>query len=126
MAKRSAHRSTRRQWRWRSRLVSTGHRVRTGLLILIGLSLLLVMQCLDRIGPPPAIRLDALWVQQHIHLVRVMIAALAVALTATVALIFSTRGRAIAVVLWVLAGIAAIWLFDDRLWIIARVVVQHA
>lgn len=127
-SRRHSHRSGRRRLRprLRTRLASRGYRIRTGLLVLVGLCLLLALRCLDLIGPPPAVRLDALWVHQHVHLVRIMLTSLAAAAAATGLLIFSKRGRVIAVMLWVLAIAAAIWLFDDRLWIIAGVVVRHA
>lgn len=122
--KRSNHR--RRRAPVGARLLWAGTRVRLGLLVLIGLCLLLALRCLELIGPPPGLRIDALWVNQHVYLVRVMLTALAAAAAASGLLIFSRRGRVAAIVLWVLACIATVWLYDDRLWIILRVVVRHA
>jgi len=94
--------------------------------VLTGLCLLLAMRCLDLIGPPPAVRIDALWVNQHAYLVRVMLAALAGAAGATVLLLLTRRGRIPAIGLWAVAAGTSLWLFDDRLWIIFLVVIRHA
>jgi hypothetical protein len=121
---------SRRRRKWneqvRRRLSWTGYRVRPGLLVLIGLCLLLALRCLDLIGPPPRFRIDTLWVNQHIYLVRVMLAALTVSALATGMLIFNRRGWAYAILLWVLTCFAAVWFYDDRLWIIFRVIIRHA
>jgi hypothetical protein len=96
-----------------------------GLLLLIGLCLLLALRCLELIGPPPRLRIDALWINSHAYLVRVMLVALAVAAIASGLLLFSRRGLAAAIVLWVIAASVAVWHFDDRLWIIFRVLVRQ-
>jgi hypothetical protein len=109
-----------------TQLRAAGARLRLGLLILIALCLLLILRCLDLIGPPPRVRVNILWVNQHIGLVRVILSSLAVAAIATSLLILSGRGRIIAIALWVAAITAAIWLYDDRLWIILRVVLRFS
>jgi hypothetical protein len=107
------------------RLNRAATRIRIGLLLLIGLCLMLSLRCLDLIGPPPRVRIDALWVNSHAYLVRVLLVALAVAAIASGMLLFSRRGLAAAIVLWVVAAIVAVWHFDDRLWIIFRVLVRQ-
>ena len=102
------------------------NRVRVGLIVLTGLCLALVLACLDRIGPPPRIRIDALWVKGHEATVHVMVlAGLAAAISAGL-VIMLRRGQVIVIAMWIAAIIAIGLMFWDRLPIILRVIIRHA
>lgn len=123
--KRRPSRKPRRRLSRPASLSQLGTRLRFGLLLLIGLCLALALRCLELIGPPPRLRIDALWVKQNEYMVRVMVTGLIVAATATGLLIFSRRGMTFVIALWGLAIFTAIWLYSDRIWIILRIVAQH-
>ena len=78
--------------------------------------------CLAAIGPPPSVRIDELWVHEHLTGVRVLLAAAALAATASVAALLARRHALVVGMLWVAAvGLAAL-LFSDAVSIIIRVV----
>ena len=77
-------------------------------------------------GPPPAVRVDALWVNDHRLEARTCLAGLALAVAATLLLLALRRYRVPLVILWVIALAAGAWLFSDRIPLIARVILNHA
>jgi hypothetical protein len=95
-------------------------------LIAVAASLLVVCGCLLAIGDPPAIRHDALWVNEHRGTVRLAIATLAVAIVATIGAASESRYRLPASLLWLAAVLAAWRWFSDAIEIIARVVINRA
>ncbi len=87
--------------------------------------LLLALGCLERIGPPPGVRVDALWVNEHRVEVRVCLLGLACAVVGMLITIGIKRYRWVSVCSWIAAGAAGAAIFSDRAWIIARVVIEH-
>lgn len=97
-----------------------------GGLVVLATGLLAVFGCLLVIGDPPGIRHDALWVNEHRETVRLAIAALAVALLATIGAASESRYRLPSALVWLAAVLAAWRWFSDPIEIIARVVINRA
>ena len=77
-------------------------------------------------GAPPAVRIDALWVNDYRLAVRTCLAGLALAVAGSLLLLLLRRYRVSLVILWVIAFVAAAGLFSDRIPLIARVILNHA
>lgn len=112
--------------RWARRLAVSAFRIKVGLVILTALCLTLALNCLERIGPPPALRWDALWVHQHRDVVRFGVISLLAAGIATGMLLLTRRAKWWALLLWLVAIAVAAIRFWDRLPIILRVLIDHA
>jgi hypothetical protein len=78
------------------------------------------------IGPPPAVRIDALWVNDQRLSVQLGLAGLALAGVASLLLLVMRRHRLPLAVLWMIAAGAAVVFFSDRIPLIARVLLRHA
>ncbi len=96
-----------------------------------GLSLFAFVVCLEVIGPPPRWRIDALWVHGHSRAVRLMAAALAIAITATIAvfLLRSSKRRSARskfVLMWIGIAVICTMVYWDRLPIIYNVAMKYA
>ena len=94
--------------------------------MLTGAALATALGCLYLIGPPPALRIDALWVNDHRREVTLIVAALGVALAATPAGLLSGRRRVPLLVLWLGAIALALGCVAERVVIIGRVLLDHA
>ena len=126
-AERSAPRSRRpRRGRASHLPMISAFRIKAGLVVLTGLCLTLALSCLERIGPPPALRWDALWVHQHRELVRIGILSLLVAAASTVLLVMTRRAKWWALSFWIIAAALAWSGFSDRLPTLIRVVWEHS
>ncbi|UCD74380.1 MAG: hypothetical protein JSV91_11380 [Phycisphaerales bacterium] len=82
--------------------------------------------CLIRIGPPPAVRINPLWVLDHQGIVEAVIWATVLAGAGSALPITLGRRRVAVIVLWVLATAAALAFFSDRLLIIGRILLSRA
>lgn len=56
---------------------------------------------LEAIGPPPSLRIDLLWVQDHRAAIRTLIAAVAIAAVGLLACVALRGGRWLAVLAWI-------------------------
>jgi hypothetical protein len=94
--------------------------------MLIAFLLFAVLVILDIIGTPPWLRFDALWVNEHRVEVRWMLRLTAIALALTAGDAVLTRRPLVPLLVW-LVWIGALWaLFADRVFVILRVVRDHA
>ena len=95
-------------------------------LILTAAGLVVSLMCLFRLGPPPAIRIDDLWVLANESTVEAAVRGVFLAVVGSVLPILRGRRRLALVVLWALAAAVAAKSFSDRLPIIASVLLEHA
>ncbi|MCA9295483.1 MAG: hypothetical protein KC983_03180 [Phycisphaerales bacterium] len=94
--------------------------------VLIAFLLFAVLVILDIIGAPPWLRFDALWVNDHRVEVRWMLRLTAIALALTAGDALLTRRPLVPLLVW-LVWIGVVWaLFADRVFVILRVVRDHA
>ena len=77
-------------------------------------------------GAPPAVRVDALWVNDYRLAVRTCLAGLALAVAGSLLLLLLRRYRVPLVIVWVVALAAGAGLFSDRIPLVARVILNHA
>lgn len=120
-------RARRRKRSGRQRRLETARtRAANGGLILTAAGLAAAHLCLVRVGPPPAIRIDALWVLDHQAFVERGLWALAAAGLGSAVPMLLGRRRLAVLVLWGLAAAVAVKFFSDRLPIIASVVLDRA
>jgi ATP-dependent HslUV protease subunit HslV len=101
-------------------------RARRALIALVALCHASILALLHILGPPPALRIDPLWVNDHKTLVQVMALLAAAALALTILSLPIRRARWITLALWIAASAAAWTLFSDRLAIVIPVVWRHA
>jgi hypothetical protein len=93
---------------------------------LCGLGLAGSLVSLSLTGPPPAVRVDALWVNAHRLEVWSCLASIGLAIAGTTLAFAARRCRLPATGLWLVAGAAAFGLFSDRLPLIVRVLLEHS
>ena len=111
--------------------MSGGGRLRRGwsgslAAVLCASGLAWALGCLAKIGPPPAVRVDGLWVQEHGDEVRLCAGGIAVAAAGAVVALVAKRGRWWAALLWGMAGVITAAWFSDAVGVIATVLWAHA
>jgi hypothetical protein len=94
-------------------------------LLLCALGHAAMLGSLATIGPPPAVGIDALWVNDHRFAVQCGLAGLALAAAASLLLLAMRRYRPWLALLWLVAAVAAAWFFSDRIPLIVRVMLHH-
>jgi hypothetical protein len=113
----------------RRRVRRLGRTIGTGLgrVLLLSqlLSTLLAVGLLAQIGPPPHIRVDALWVQSHRTEVRLVAISIVIALAIAAVLIASRRFRGGAILLAVGLVGTLVWPCAARVTVIGRVILEH-
>jgi len=95
-------------------------------IVLTGCGLGVSLGVLARIGPPPALRIDALWVNEHQQWIRVLLGSLIVALIATGFAVLMRQRLLLLAIFWILAVVIGIRFFSDRIPIIMQVLFDHA
>ncbi len=110
----SSRRRTKRKWLGRLVLALTGGG--------LGLSL----GTLAQIGPPPALRVDALWVNEHRQWIHILLGSLIVALIGSGLALLIRQRLLLVTVLWILSLVIGIGFFSDRIPLICRVLFEHA
>lgn len=106
--------------------VAYAHRRVTILLsALSAVCLLIAYRCLQLIGPPPRLGIEALWVHNRRSLVHTLVISITVAVFASGLSVFAGRQRVIVVLLWSVGLVVAVRQFSDRLPVILRVLVQQ-
>ena len=98
---------------------------RNGPAALAVLALLVAVGCLELIGPPPAVRLDLLWVHERRALVYLLLYAVATSAGATLLTWLVRRGRAVVALAWIGAALLSVNWYAERLIIVARVVADR-
>jgi len=93
---------------------------------LCGLGLAASLVSLSLTGPPPPVRVDALWVNGHRLEVWSCLAGIGLAIAGTLLVFGLRRCRLPAAGLWLVAGVAAAGLFSDRIPLIVRVLLEHS
>ncbi len=99
---------------------------RPGLVIITAAGLGVAVACLARIGGPPRIGIDSLWLHQHLNEVRVLLASVALAVLASLAMLVLRRRLTVVVGLWLVAAAVSAAFFPDRVETIYRVLVWYA
>jgi hypothetical protein len=87
-----------------------------------GLALGSAISCLAVIGAPPPVRIDSLWVNDHIHEVRLFVASIVAALAAGGASLLVKRNRLVIAGLWIIAIVVTFFFFWERAVIVMEVV----
>jgi len=98
----------------------------TGALGLCALGLAAGLVSLSLTGPPPSVRVDALWVNGHRPEVWSCLAGIGLAIAGTLLVFILRRFRLPAAGLWLVASAAAVGLFSDRIPLIVRVLLEHS
>ena len=93
---------------------------------LCGLGLAAALVSLSLTGPPPPVRVDALWVNGHRLEVWSCLAGIGLAIAGTLLVFGLRRCRLPAAGLWLVASAAAVGLFSDRIPLIVRVLLEHS
>ncbi len=99
---------------------------RPGLVIITAAGLGVAVACLARIGSPPRIGIDSLWLHQHLNEVRMLLASVALAVLASLAMLVLRRRLTAVVGLWLVAAAVSAAFFMDRVETIYRVLVWYA
>ena len=102
-----------------------GRRGRRLTTTLVAVSLAIGLGCLIAVGSPPAVGVDALWVQAHVPEVRLMLGAGAAALLFSVAALWFGVSRRFVVAVWIVSILVSAVFFSDRVEAIYRVVVSY-
>ncbi|MCH8345256.1 MAG: hypothetical protein IH983_14900 [Planctomycetes bacterium] len=99
---------------------------RPGLVIIAAAGLGVAVACLARIGGPPRIGIDSLWLHQHLNEVRVLLASVALVVLASLAMLVLRRRLTAVVVLWLVAVAVSAAFFPDRVETVYRALVWYA
>jgi len=95
------------------------------MLALVAAALAVSLAGLHRLGPPPMIRIDALWVRDHRTIVMAIVAALAAAVACSILPGGSARHRPALLNLWLLAVVVALLCYRARIVIVVEVLVEY-
>ena len=97
-----------------------------GAALLTTLGLVVSLGLLVKIGPPPTLRIDALWVHNHRPGIKLLVGSLCVAACATVFGLVLRQRIMIHTLLWIAAVVIGFMFFSDRIPIIAQVLLEHS
>ena len=94
--------------------------------VVIGAAALAVsLVCLSRIGPPPPVHVDTLWVAGHERGIHLCLLSLGAAAAVSVFSVIVSKRRWVVAVLWALAGAVTAAFFSDRIPLIIEVIIRH-